>query len=133
MARTAAAVALATVPERVSVLETKVDNIEEKLDDIKVDVKEMHDCLDRTRDEVLAQLGVMTGEYRTNAKAYYEHADKLNEQQSAQHQELAAKIGELEKFKQKWMMYVMILLAFGAGTGWFDKLDIPHIIKFLGL
>ena len=56
MARTAAAVALATVPERVSVLETKVDNIEEKLDDIKVDVKDMHDCLDRTRDEVLAHI-----------------------------------------------------------------------------
>jgi hypothetical protein len=133
MARTAAAVALATVPERVIVLETKVDNIEEKLDDIKVDVKDMHDCLDRTRDEVIAQLHVMTDEYRTNATKYYEHANELNALQSAQHAELAGKIGELEKFKQKWMMYVMILLAFGAGTGWFDKLDIPHIIKFIGL
>jgi chromosome segregation ATPase len=133
MARTAAAVALATLPERVSVLETKVDNIEEKLDDIKVDVKDMHDCLDRTRDSVLAQLEIMTGEYRSNATAYYEHANELNEKQSSQHHELAAKIGELEKFKQKWMMYMMVLLAFGAGTGWFDKLDIPQLIKFIGL
>ena len=40
------ALALSTVPERVSVLETKVDNIEEKIDELKADVKEMHDCLD---------------------------------------------------------------------------------------
>lgn len=103
MARTAAVTALQTVPERVSVLETKVDNIEEKIDDLKVDVKDMHDCLDQTRDRVLAQLDVMTAEYRTNAANYYQHADKLNAQQTAQHEELADKIAELEKFKQKWL------------------------------
>lgn len=124
---------LAELPERVAVVETRVEHLNEKVDDIKIDIKDMHDCLDNTRDTVLAQLNVMTDEYRTNAANYYKHADKLNEQQSAQHQELASKISELEKFKQKWMMYVMILLAFGAGTGWFDKLDIPHIIKFIGL
>lgn len=133
MARSAAALALATVPERVSVLETKVENIDEKLGDLKTDVKDMHDCLDRTRDTVLAQLDVMTGEYRTNAAKYYEHADKLNAQQSEQHAELAGKINDLEKFKQKWMMYVMLLLAFGAGTGWFDKLNLHQLVKFLGL
>ena len=124
---------LAELPERVGIVETKIENINEKLIDLKIDVKEMHDCLDNTRDTVIAQLHLMTDEYRTNAKAYYEHADKLNEQQSAQHAELAGKIGELEKFKQKWMMYVMILLAFGAGTGWFDKLDLHNIVKFIGL
>ena len=133
MARTAAALALATVPERVSVLETKVDNIEEKLDDIKVDVKDMHDCLDRTRDTVLAQLDVMTGEYRTNAQKYYEHADKLNAQQTAQHAELAGKITELEKVKSKWTMYAMVALAFAAGSGWVNAVNFPHILKFLGL
>lgn len=133
MARTAAAVALATVPERVSVLETKVDNIEEKLDDIKVDVKDMHDCLDRTRDQVLAQLDVMTGEYRTNAAKYYEHADKLNAQQSAQHAELAGKITELEKVKSKWTMYAMVGLAFAAGSGWVNAVNFPHLLKFFGL
>jgi hypothetical protein len=132
MARTAAAL-LATVPERVSVLETKVDNIEEKLDDIKVDVKDMHDCLDRTRDEVVAQLHVMTDEYRTNATKYYEHANKLNEQQTSQHHELAGKITELEKIKNKYTMYGMVLLAFIAGTGWAGHLNLPIIFKFLGL
>jgi tetrahydromethanopterin S-methyltransferase subunit B len=47
---------LATVPERVSVLETKVDNIEEKIDDLKVDVKDMHDCLDRGTHNWIIQL-----------------------------------------------------------------------------
>lgn len=124
---------LAELPERVGIVETRVEHLNEKVDDIKIDIKDMHDCLDNTRDTVIAQLHLMTDEYRTNATKYYEHANELNAQQSVQHQELASKISELEKFKQKWMMYVMILLAFGAGTGWFDKLDIPHIIKFIGL
>ena len=124
---------MATVIERVSVLETKVDNVEEKIDDLKIDVKDMHDCLDNTRDTVLAQLGVMTNEYRTNAQAYYSHADKLNAQQTLQHAELAEKISELEKQKHKFVMYAMMAMAFAAGAGWFDKLNIPAITKFFGL
>lgn len=128
MARTAAVTALQTVPERVSVLETKVDNIEEKIDDLKVDVKDMHDCLDQTRDRVLTQLDVMTSEYRTNAANYYQHADKLNAQQTAQHEELADKIAELEKFKQKW-------LWMSAGglvvVGWISS-HMDLVVKLLG-
>ena len=41
---------ISALPERVSVLETKVENISEKLVELKADVKEMHDCLDNTRD-----------------------------------------------------------------------------------
>ena len=135
MARTASvsSIALATLPERVSVLETKVDNIEEKLDDIKVDVKDMHDCLDRTRDEVIAQLHVMTDEYRSNAKSYYAHADKLNDQQSAQHQELSAKISELEKQKNKITLYAMIAMAFMAGAGWIGHVDVLKLLGLFGL
>jgi outer membrane murein-binding lipoprotein Lpp len=135
MARTASvsSIALATLPERVSVLETKVDNIEEKLDDIKIDVKDMHDCLDRTRDEVIAQLHFMTDEYRSNATKYYQHADKLNDQQSAQHQELAAKIDELEKQKNKITLYATVALAFMAGAGWIGHVDILKLLGFFGL
>jgi hypothetical protein len=115
MARTATAVALATVPERVSVLETKVDNIEEKLDDIKLDVKDMHDCLDRTRDGIMEQLSIM------------------NKNSCDQHAELAGKISELEKVKNKYTMYAMVGLAFAAGTGWINAVNFPHILKFLGL
>jgi chromosome segregation ATPase len=133
MATKEAVAQLAALPERVSVLETKVENINEKLIDLKSDVKDMHDCLDNTRDTVLAQLNKMTDEYRTNAEKYYEHANHLNEQQSAQHNELAGKIGELEKVKSKYTMYAMAALAFAAGTGWINAVNFPHILKFLGL
>jgi len=133
MATKEAVAQLATLPERVSVLETKVENINEKLIDLKGDVKEMHDCLDQTRETVLAQLDKMTDEYRTNAEKYYEHANHLNELQTAQHDELAGKIGELEKVKSKWTMYAMVALAFAAGTGWINAVNFPHILKFLGL
>jgi chromosome segregation ATPase len=133
MATKEAVAQLAALPERVSVLETKVENINEKLVDLKTDVKDMHDCLDNTRDTVMAQLDKMTNEYRSNAEKYYEHANHLNELQTAQHNELADKIGELEKVKSKWTMYAMVALAFAAGTGWLNSVHLPQILKFLGL
>jgi predicted RNase H-like nuclease (RuvC/YqgF family) len=113
-----------TVQERVGVLETKVHNIDEKIDDVKVDIKDLHDCLDQTRDRVLDQLGEMSKEYRTTAGKYHEHAEELNKQQSAQHQELAAKISELEKFKNKWMYMILGGVAvIGWVTGHIDTIS----------
>lgn len=124
---------MATTAERLGIVETKVENLNEKVDGIKTDVKDMHDCLDRTRDSVMEKLGEMTNEYRTNAANYYKHADKLNEQQTLQHQELASKITELEKFKTKGQLYLMVLLAFIAGTGWLGHVNITTLLKFVGL
>jgi hypothetical protein len=76
---------MASVAERVSVLETKVENNSEKLDDIKADVRELHDCLDRTGDDLKATL------------------KDMHEQSCKQHDTLAGKISELENFKQKWV------------------------------
>ena len=118
---------MATTVERLGIVETKVENLSEKLDDLKVDVKEMHDCLDNTRDTVLAQLNVMTNEYRTNAQKYYAHADKLNEQQSAQHSELAGKISDLEKWKQKWVY----MIAGGAVVVSWLSAHADVVLKFL--
>jgi len=50
MATKEAVAQLTALPERVAVVEIKVEAINEKLTDIKADVKEMHDCLDNTRD-----------------------------------------------------------------------------------
>ena len=100
-----ASAALATVPERVSVLETKVDNLEEKIDDLKVDVKDMHDCLDRTRDGIMAQLKVM------------------HDANVSQHGELAGKIKDLEQFKTKWVyLSAGALAALGWITAHSDKI-----------
>ena len=101
--------------ERVSVLETKVEAIDEKLDELKVDVKDMHDCLDRTRDQVNEKLDEMLGEYRSNRDKFFAHADELHKIQTQQHNELAGKIDDLEKFRAKWTY-----LALGgiAVLGW---------------
>ena len=133
MATKEAVAQLATLPERVSVLETKVENIDEKLVDLKVDVKDMHDCLDRTRDSVMSELEKMQLEYRTNSTRYFEHADKLHAEDVTTHGKLAERIGELEKVKNKYTMYAMVALAFAAGTGWINTINFPHILKFLGL
>jgi predicted RNase H-like nuclease (RuvC/YqgF family) len=124
---------LTALPERVGVVEAKVEALKEQITDLKADVKEMHDCLDITRDTLVAKLEHMTDEYRDNASKYYEHANHLNEQQSAQHSELAGKIDELEKIKNKWTTYAMVGLAFAAGTGWLNSVQFPHVLKFLGL
>ena len=73
MATKEAVAQLAVLPERVSVLETQVENISEKLIDLKADVREMHDCLDQTRDMLVDKLEKMQDEYRVNSVKYFEH------------------------------------------------------------
>jgi chromosome segregation ATPase len=124
---------LTALPERVGVLEAKLEYTNEKLDDLKADVKDMHDCLDRTRDTVTEKLDNMMEEYSRNRDKFYEHADVLHKENTAQHTVLMGKVTELEKFKNKWTMYVMLLLAFGAGTGWVGHIDFKTLLKLLGL
>jgi lipid II:glycine glycyltransferase (peptidoglycan interpeptide bridge formation enzyme) len=106
---------MATVAERVSVVEVQVANLDEKLDDLKVDMKDIHDCLDRTGDTISKTLADM------------------REESSNQHNELAGKIKALEKQKEKLMMYGMVGLAFIAGLGWTGQLNIQTITKFFGV
>ena len=135
MATKEAVAQLAVLPERVSVLETQVGNISEKLVDLKMDVKEMHDCLDRQGEKLDAKLCEMQDEYRANSQKFFEHSDKLHAEDVATHSKLADRIGELEKVKTKWQQYVMVLLAFAAGTGWLSghSINAPQLFKFLGL
>jgi uncharacterized coiled-coil DUF342 family protein len=95
---------MATTTERLGIVETKVENLSEKLDDIKVDVKDMHDCLDRTRDELKDQLEKM---YNTSC---------------TQHAEMAKKISELEKIREKtmWMVAGAVAMA-GIFSGHLEK------------
>jgi hypothetical protein len=135
MATKEAVAQLAVLPERVSVLETQVGNISEKLVDLKIDVKEMHDCLDRTGEKLDAKLCEMQDEYRANSQKFFEHSDKLHAEDVATHSKLADRIDELEKVKTKWQQYVMVLLAFAAGTGWLSghSINAPQLLKFIGL
>jgi chaperonin cofactor prefoldin len=115
MATKEAVAQLTMLPERVAIVETKVNQIEEKLDELKVGVKEMHDCLDNTRDLLAEKLSEMSAA------------------SGAQHSDLYNKINELEKIKSKVTMYAMVGLAFAAGAGWINAINFPHILKFLGL
>jgi flagellar capping protein FliD len=79
---------MATTAERIGVVETKVQNLDEKIDEIKNDIKEMHDCLDKTRDGL---------------------TDKLNEMYDAscsQHSALAKEISSLKAQRDKWVWTV---------------------------
>jgi len=79
---------MATTAERIGIVETKVQNLDEKLDDLKVDVKDMHDCLDKTRNGL---------------------TDKLNEMYDAscsQHSSLAKEISALKSQRDKWVWSV---------------------------
>ncbi len=97
---------MATTAERLGIVETKVHNLAEKLDDLKVNVKDMHDCLDRTRDTLSETLTSM----RTES--------------SSQHDSLAAKISELEKFRFRWTYMVAGAIAMlGIMSGHIDKIE----------
>ena len=144
MATKEAQAQLALLPERVSVLETKVDtgfqqlyqlrdDVKEQIADVKADVKDMHDCLDLTRDAVMAELGKMQNEYRSNSVKYFEHAEKLHAADGVIHDKMDARLDDLEKAKNKWTMYIMVALAFAAGTGWLNSVQFPHLLKFFGL
>jgi uncharacterized coiled-coil protein SlyX len=94
------------VQERVGILETKVATLDEKIDDLKTNVKEMHDCLDRTRDEIKDQLKIM---YDASC---------------SQHEALNNKIESLEKLKDKWTYISMGAIAVvGFASGHMDKIS----------
>ena len=97
---------MATSQERIGVLETRVEGINEKIDTLKADVKEMHDCLDKTRDDLSAKL------------------DKMYEASCEQHADLNRKIERMEKFKDKWTYMAWGGLAVvGFLAGHIDKIQ----------
>ena len=95
---------MATTEERLGIVETKVENLGEKLDEIKVDVKDLHDCLDRTRDSLQEKL------------------NQMYEASCSQHAEMAKKISNLEKIREKtmWMVAGGVAMA-GIFSGHLDK------------
>ena len=97
---------MATSQERIGVLETKVEGLNEKIDNLKADVKEMHDCLDKTRDDLSNKL------------------DKMYESSCEQHAALNIKIETIEKLKDKWTYMAWGGLAvIGFLAGHIDKIQ----------
>ena len=86
-----------TTAERLGLVETKVHGLDEKMDELKIDVKDLHDCLDKTRDDLTTQL-----------KTMYDAS-------CTQHSQLAKEISALKTQRDKW-----VWLAAGslATIGW---------------
>jgi flagellar capping protein FliD len=86
-----------TTAERLGIVETKVHGLDEKIDELKIDVKDVHDCLDKTRDDLTTQL-----------KTMYDAS-------CTQHSQLAKEISALKTQRDKW-----VWLAAGslATIGW---------------
>lgn len=112
-----------TVTERISVVEVQVINLDEKLDEIKVDVKEMHDCLDQTGDDLKTALKEMS------AASCQQHKE-ISETLQQTNQALSSRIGEIEKLKTKW---TYLSLGAAAALGWLGHLDLDKFIKLLGM
>jgi hypothetical protein len=95
---------MATTVERIGIVETKVENLNEKIDDLKVDVKEMHDCLDKTRDDLTLKL------------------DQMYNASCSQHAELAKELSFIKKDKDKVVWFVGGAIALlGWLSGHSDK------------
>ena len=96
---------MATTAERLGIVETKVINLDEKIDDLKVDVKDMHDCLDKTRDTLKEQL------------------DKMYEASCEQHAALGKELKELKKDRDRFIYTTAgVIAAIGLLSGHADKL-----------
>jgi hypothetical protein len=128
MATKEAVAQLAVLPERVSVLETQVDNINEKLVDLKADVKEMHDCLDNTRDLIDKKLDEMMLEYRENRNRYYQVLEDNKTDAEIAHAALADKISNLEKLKLRATIGMVAVIAFISGTGYLTLEQIAKVV-----
>jgi flagellar capping protein FliD len=95
---------MATTVERIGIVETKVENLNEKIDDLKVDVKEMHDCLDKTRNDLTLKL------------------DQMYNASCSQHAELAKELSSIKKDKDKAVWFVGGAIALlGWLSGHSDK------------
>jgi predicted nuclease with TOPRIM domain len=82
---------------RIAVLEEQVRNLDEKLDEVKVEVQKMHDCLDKTRDDLSNTLKEMRAEANT------------------QHASLSRRLEDFENIKTKWTYLVLGAIA---AAGW---------------
>jgi chromosome segregation ATPase len=96
---------MATTVERLGIVETKVENLNGKIDELKVDLRDVHDCLDRTRDDLTEKL------------------DKMYNASCTQHSALSAEISNLKKEKDKVVWFVGGAIALlGWLSGHSDKI-----------
>lgn len=82
----------------IAVLQVQVGNIEEKLAEIKADVKDLHDCMDR------------------HAVSYQTMIKTFHEENVVEHKSLSSKISVLEKWRWMIMGAGVVLGSLGFET-----------------
>jgi DNA-binding transcriptional regulator YiaG len=82
-----------TLNSRVAVLETKVEAISTKLDEVRGDIKEVHACLHKTRELILDQI------------------KSLRQEENVQHDKFNTRLSQLEN----WRWYI-VGIATAAGV-----------------
>jgi SMC interacting uncharacterized protein involved in chromosome segregation len=100
---------MATTAERLGIVETKVVNLDEEIDEIKVDVNQLGAGINSRLDHM----------YDASCTQHAELAKSIK----STHTELDAKISELQHFKQKWMYLILGGIAvLGFVSGHFEAL-----------
>lgn len=82
----------------IAVLQVQVSNIEERLAEIKADIKDLHDCVDRY------------------AESYQALIKEYHEQNVLEHKSLSSKISVLEKWRWMIMGAGIVLGSLGFDT-----------------
>jgi len=96
---------MATAAERISVVETKVENLGEKLDELKVDVRDIHDCLDKTRNGLTEKL------------------EEMYDASCSQHAALAKEISNIKSQRDRLVWtFAGVVAAGGFFAGHADKI-----------
>ena len=119
---------MATMEERVGVVETKVEFLGEKIDDLKGDVKAVHDSIDRVSDDMDKKLDKMLDTYKTNRNDYYDKLEEGKEEAKKVNSKVIEKLDNLENFKNKWVYLITggaIVIGFVAG-------HLSEIVRVLG-
>jgi len=119
---------MATMEERVGVVETKVEFLGEKIDDLKGDVKAVHDSIDRVSDDMDKKLDKMLDTYKTNRNDYYDKLEEGKEEAKKANTKVIEKLDNLENFKNRWVYLITggaIVIGFVVG-------HIGDIVRVLG-
>jgi len=82
----------------IAVLQVQIKNVEDKVSEIKVDLKQVHECLHRNSEETRTLL------------------HSMREEDIIAHKELASKVSQLEKWRWMLMGAGIVLGSFGFDT-----------------
>ena len=119
---------MATIEERVGVVETKVTYLGEKIDDLKQDVKSVHDAVESISDDMDKKLDKMLDIYNVNRDTYYEKLEENKEEAKKANTKVLEKLDNLEDFKNRWVYLITgaaIVIGFVMG-------HLSEIVRVLG-